>query len=64
MRPALSRGRRLRDRAGRGAPDRLLAAETTQPGKVFGQLLDGIAQAYGTLTAQRVALDFEYPGYP
>jgi transcriptional regulator GlxA family with amidase domain len=45
-------------------PDRSLTAETAPPGKVFGRLLDGIAQAYGKLTAQRVALDFEYPGYP
>jgi len=46
------------------APDRLLAAETVPPGKVFVRLLDNIAQAYGKLTAQRVALDFEYPAIP
>jgi hypothetical protein len=46
------------------APDRVLTAETAPPGKVFGRLLDSIAETYGKLTAQRVALDFEYPGYP
>jgi putative intracellular protease/amidase len=45
-------------------PDRLLTADTVRPGKVFGRVLDGIAQSYGKLTAYRVALDFEYPGYP
>ncbi|MRV72828.1 transcriptional regulator [Duganella sp. FT92W] len=45
-------------------PDRMLAAQAAPPGKVFGHLLDDIAQAYGKLTAHRVALDFEYPGYP
>jgi transcriptional regulator GlxA family with amidase domain len=46
------------------APDRVLTAETAPPGKIFDRLLDSIAQTYGKLTAQRVALDFEYPGYP
>ena len=45
-------------------PDRSLVAQAAPPGKVFGRLLDDIAQAYGKLTARRVALDFEYPGYP
>ncbi len=44
--------------------DRVLVAQAAPPGKVFGRLLDEIAQAYGKLTARRVALDFEYPGYP
>lgn len=47
-----------------GEADRQMIAETAPPGKVFGRLLDSIAMAYGKLTAQRVALDFEYPGYP
>jgi hypothetical protein len=42
----------------------VLTAETAPPGKIFDRLLDSIAQTYGKLTAQRVALDFEYPGYP
>jgi putative intracellular protease/amidase len=50
--------------AGADQPDRQLVAETAPPGKVFEHLLDNIAQVYGKLTAQRVALDFEYPGYP
>lgn len=50
--------------AGAAQPDRQLLAETAPPGQVFGRILGNIAQAYGKLTAQRVALDFEYPGYP
>lgn len=33
------------------------------PGKMLGQVFDGIANAYCRRTAYRVALDLEYPDY-
>ncbi|MES2264409.1 MAG: DJ-1/PfpI family protein [Pseudomonadota bacterium] len=46
------------------APDRMLPAfDGTPPARVFDQALAGIAASYGRLTAYRVALDFEYPGF-
>ena len=45
-------------------PDQMLAPLVgVLPGKVLGQVLDSIANAYGRRTAYRVALDLEYPEY-
>jgi len=49
---------------GADAPQIMLPAfDATPPGKALDQVLASVAERYGSRTAYRVALEFEYPSY-
>jgi putative intracellular protease/amidase len=46
------------------APEQMLhIPDSTPPAQLWDQVLNHIASSYGPRTAQRLALEFEYPGY-